>query len=880
MNVDEIDNGSTALRSSCTVIASVRVRVALKALVCVALVLIVTAAALAQTGAPRLSVAGTVQDQTGGMLPGAEVTLTGIAGDQPRVTQASNAGVFRFDGVPAGDYELRALFPGFETALATVRVGPRAPGRQKLVLRIAGVNQAVTVGTQSAGLALDAAQNRDGVTVDRNMLADIPTFDRDVLAAVSSLLDPGAAGTGGTTLVVDGMEGRKVGVPASAIQQIKINQDPYSAEYARPGHGRIEVITKAGSETYHGEANVTFRDARLNARNAFAENRPPEQRRIFEGVFSGPIGDGRTTSFMSSVNREETDQQAIIFAVDPSGEIRDTVPVTERDLELSETISHQRGQNNTLSLRVNYEVGSVGNEGVGGTTLAEAATNSHTRELEFIYSHRTMLTGRLVNQFQLRVSGERQTTTSLSERPSIVVQDAFSGGGAQADMVEDERRFTLNETLSWSKGRHSVKGGLAVPDWSHRRFDDRSNRGGTFSFASLADYVAGTPYRFTQQQGDGNLGFTQKMLALFVQDNVAVRKNLTVAMGLRYDWQNFFGDNNNVAPRASFAWSPGSWTGLILRGGAGIFYDRTGAGPMSDVLNSRQGRLFQYVLLNPGYPNPLASGATLATQPTSLVQLSPSLAFPYNAQFSLGVERQLAQSTTVAINYTGARGVSLFRSLDINAPPPPLYLARPDSTHGVIREIESRGRSWSHSLQLTMRGKLTRYFSGSVQYVLSQAKNDTGGIGSFPANGYDLSGEYARADFDQRHRFDMVGSIKPGRWLTIGMNLSLRSGRPYTLRTGLDAYNNGTTNARPAGVPRNSLDGPGSARLDLRWSHEMALQKGKDEGAKATVGLDAFNVLNRVNDNSYVGNMSSPFFGQAISAQPPRRLQLSMRFEF
>jgi len=857
---------------------------AVRAAACVsmwpAFLLAVPVAARAQIVAPLFTVAGTVQDQTSAVLPGAEVTLVAVPSGGQRVTRTSEVGVFRFDGVPAGTYELHTAFPGFEPAVAKLRVGPRAPGRQKLVLQLAGVRQEVTVGTESGTLALDAAQNRDGVTVDRKMLAEIPAFDRDVVGAVTSLLDPGAAGTGGTTLVVDGMEGRKVGVPASAIQQIKINQDPYSAEFARPGQGRVEVITKAGSEAYHGEANVTFRDARLNARNAFAETRPPEQRRIYEGVVSGPLGDGRTTSFMASVNREETDQQAIVFAIDPSGEIRETVPVTQRNLELSATVNRQQGRNNTISLRATYQAESVRNEGIGGTTLPEAATDSHDRELELIYSHRTMLTERLVNQFRLRVSGDHQTTSSLNERPGIVVQDAFTGGGAQANQLEEERRFTLNETLAWSRGRHGVKGGLAIPDWSHRRYDDRSNFGGTFSFASLEDYVAGRPFRFTQQRGDGTLAFTQKMLALFIQDDVAVRRNLSVAVGLRYDWQNFFGDNNNVAPRASFAWAPGSRPTLIVRGGAGIFYDRTGVGPMSDVLHSRELRLFRYVLLDPGYPDPLAPGSTIATQPTSLVELSPSLSFPYTMQFGLGVERQLAKSTTLAVNYTGARGVDLFRSLDINAPPPPLYLVRPDPAHGVIRQINSAGRSWSHSVQLTLRGRLTRYFNGSVQYVLSQAKNDTGGIGSFPANDYDLSGEYARADFDQRHRFDMVGSIKPGRWLTLGINLSLRSGRPYSLRTGRDDYSNGTTNARPAGVPRNSLEGPGSARLDLRWSHELALGRDKEEGAKVTVGVDAFNVLNKVNYNNYVGNMSSPFFGQAISAQAARRLQLSMRFEF
>jgi hypothetical protein len=157
--------------------------------------------------------------------------------------------------------------------------------------------------------------------------------------------------------------------------------------------------------------------------------------------------------------------------------------------------------------------------------------------------------------------------------------------------------------------------------------------------------------------------------------------------------------------------------------------------------------------------------------------------------------------------------------------------------------------------------------------------NDTSGINGMPANNFDLSGEWSRASSDQRHRFDMVGSLKPWSWMTLGINLSLRSGSPYTLTLGQDIYNTGNTNARPVGVSRNSLQGPGSARLDLRWSHEFPLKKSKEDSPKLTIGIDAFNVLNRVNYNGYVGNMQSPFFGRPTSAQAQRRLQLSLRVE-
>jgi len=299
------------------------------------------------------------------------------------------------------------------------------------------------------------------------------------------------------------------------------------------------------------------------------------------------------------------------------------------------------------------------------------------------------------------------------------------------------------------------------------------------------------------------------------------------------------------------------------------------------VLHSQQGRLFRYVLLDPGYPDPLAPGSSISDEPTSLVQLAPALNIPYTFQFSLGIDRQLWKATTLSVNYTQARGFDLMRSRDINAPPPPLYQSRPDAAHGVIRQIESTSRLASRSMQVVLRGKFTRYFSGSVQYALGRASNDTSGIGSYPANNYDLTGEWSRANFDERHRFDLVGTVNAGRWFTVGMVFSARTGRPYTMRTGRDVYNNGTTNARPPGVPRNSLQATGSATLDLRWSHEFRLVKGdEDEVPRITVGVDAFNVLNRVNYSGYVGNLSSPFFGQPTSAQAARRMQLTLRFEF
>src|SRR5260370_42076407 len=168
-----------------------------------------------------------------------------------------------------------------------------------------------------------------------------------------------------------------------------------------------------------------------------------------------------------------------------------------------------------------------------------------------------------------------------------------------------------------------------------------------------------------------------------------------------------------------------------------------------------------------------------------------------------------------------------------------------------------------------------------AMYRLAWAYDNTSGITFYPANNYDLSGEWGRSDFDRRHRFELLGTLNPGKWLNLGVALSLYSGAPYNLTTGLDQFHDGIANDRPAGVPRNNLQGPGYADLDLRWSYDFFLVKSKKEkGPVVTFGVDAFNVLNRVNLITFIGNLSSPFFGQAVAAQPPRRLQLSARIRF
>jgi Carboxypeptidase regulatory-like domain/TonB dependent receptor-like, beta-barrel len=847
----------------------------------VALTLLILSGARGQGRSRALPVTGTVVDPGSKSVSDAAVTLQQDSGKTVASAKTDAMGRFRFAVVAPGNYSLEVQRDGFAISTTSLQVGSQPPAPLTISLALAPVVTELSVNGDAppAEVSTEISENRNAASVDENLFDKLPVFDQDYVAAISAFLDAASLGTGGPQLMVNGVAATTIPVSASAIQEVRINQNPYSAEIVRPGRGTIEIITKEGTSAYHGTFNFIFRDSAMNARDPFALTRAPEQRRIFEGALSGPILHSKTTSFLLSGHRQEEDLQSTVFAQGPGGPIEQSAPSPKRDSQISLRIGHQFSSDHNAYVQGNEWEYPSSNQGVGGFVLPEAAFNLKQWEREVILGDRWALSGTWINQFQILVGWEHHAMSSVNPGQKIVVQDAFTSGGAQINRLDTERHFQLSEVMSEAAGKHTLKFGLNIPDFSHRGIVNHNNFGGTYIFSSLASYQAGTPDIFKQQQGPGLALYTQKEMGLFVQDDYHLRPNLSLSLGLRYSWQNYLHDNTQFAPRVAFAFSPAKHPQTVLRGGAGIFYDRTGAGPIGEIY-LYNGQVLQSFTItdNPAYPNP----GPLSAQPVDLVQFDPGLREPYTIQYSLSLERQLARRTTLAVTYYGSVAEHLFRSRDINAPLSPLLAptVAPNPAFGVIRNIESAGRQSGNSLEIMLRGQVTRYFTGLIQYTLSRTNNNTGGINWFPADQYNPSGEWSRADFDQRHRFHMLESFSPGKSFTLGVGLTLATGKPYTLTTGTDDFKTGLSNARPAGVPRNSLQGPGYADLDLRLARDFYLSREKEKGMVATLALDAFNAFNHLNYVSYIGNQSSPFFGRAVSAFPSRRLQLTARFKF
>jgi hypothetical protein len=825
-------------------------------------------------------VSGTIVDPSGSAIAGAKVILART--DGPPFTEAKTdaTGSFHLEGIPAGTYVLDVQADGFQELRRDLAIGKKSLPPFRLALSILTEKQVVTVRADQAApvVSTEASDNQNANTIDRSALDRLPVFDQDYIATLSRFLDDNAVGTNGITLIVNGVEANGPGVTPSAIQEVKINQNPYSALFSRPGRARLEIVTKGGTADFHGTANVMFRDAVFDAANKFATSKPPERRQFYEGSLSGPLRPGGKTTFLLSFDQDMDDQQAIVNASGVNGAINENVQAPMRHFFGSGRVFHDFANGDQFWIGYSYERKTNQNMNVGGTVLPEAGYNVKNQEHEINVSYRHLFSPRLINQLRFLIGHFDRPITSMNQNAQIIVSGSFTGGGAQADSKRTEYHFDGTDLVSYSNGKQTVNFGIDVPDISRRGEDDFTNMAGTYTFGSLTDYQAGHPSTYLLQSGHGHLVFLEKVLCGFIEDNVRLKPNLSVVLGLRYYWQNYFHDDpNNFAPRLGFAYAPGKDNKTVIRGGAGMFYDRSGPRPIADLLHFDGVHLLRFILDNPRYP---VTAPDLLGVPTSVVTLDPRARIPYTIQYSAGIERQITAKSTFSATYVGSRGIHLFHSVDANAPPPSTYGPRPNPSLGQDREIQSQGYQKSDALELTFRGNPTKFLTGQIQYTFGKTYNNSTGVTFFPANSYDPAADWGRSDTDRRHKFDLLGSAQACRFFVFGVALSLYSGKPVNITTGSDNNHDGIINDRPTGVARNTLPGPAFINLDLSLAHDFLLSKSPEHSRTFTVSLNSFNVLNHPNDMTYVGVITSPFFGRGVQAQPPRSIQLDMQFKF
>jgi hypothetical protein len=849
------------------------------------------------------AISGTVTDNTGAVVPGAHVALTTATGATVASTTTDATGGFQLAAKTAGSYTLLVNLAGFQPFAEQVTAGVSRATPLTIALAVATAVQQVTVSATSS-IDLTASENNgDSSVMTAGDLKDLPIFDNDYVTAMGSFLDQGDAGTAGTGLMVDGVEANRAMVSPSAVQEVLINQDPYSAQYYWPGRGQIDIITKQAADAYHGEFNFLYRDSVFNAQQDFSPSKPAESRRIYEGDLTGPIPRLKDTMFLFSLNRQEEDLEAVVNATvaptpdNPLGIYNVNVPAPTRDTEFSIKIGHQVSDKQSVSVMYAYQGTTNKNEGVGNQTLPEAGYDAQGREDDIVIHDNYILSARALNEAALVLERTSNPITDAQEGPKIVVNGNYTGGSAQNDQLATEYNVRVNDTMTWTLGPHTVKFGFNLPHLGRRVFEDMTDRDGTYTYSptyaadgvtviatAIQNQQAGKPSGFSLAQGQSRFVYSRDEVGGFVQDQIKLTPRFSVTPGLRYDWQNFLdGDLNDFSPRVSFALVLNQASALVLRGGGGVYYDRTGGGPLLDMARYGQAklRLLQISANQQPLCYPASDCVDVNSLPPSLETLAPNIRTPYSVQYGLSVERRVGEKGTVSLGGRMNRGDDLYRSVDVNAPMAPDYSTRPDASYSQVRQIQSEGTQIGSAMDINYRGRFNKRFTGFAWYTWSHYANNTDGYWFFPQNQQDPNAEWGPASWQERNHFGVYGAINPQHLLNIGVGVFANSGKPYTVLTGDDNYGTNLFNARPEGVARNSEIGPDYADLDLRWGYDFKLHP-KESDKSPTVGLSvgSFDVLNHPNGSYVDSTEGSEDFGQVTSADSPRRMQMGLRATF
>lgn len=812
----------------------------------------VSAAYSQQSGA----IGGQVTDSLGDAIVGATVVVVDKSGREFTAT-TDNRGEFRVTGLSGGRYTVRVEAENFAIYEATdvdIEAGGTTPF--PIVLSVEGVTEEVDVETEGR-VDTDPRNNASSLVLKDKDLESLPDDPDDLEQALQALAG-GAAGPNGGQIYIDGFEGGNI-PPKEAIREIRINQNPFSAEYDRLGFGRIEILTRPGTDKWRGQAFFNFGDDALNSRNPFSENKADLRSLFYGATISGPIIN-KKASFFLNFNNRQIDEGAIVNAtvVDQNFDIvpfRQEFTRPNRRFSIGPRFDYAINENNTLVARYEFERRTADSQGVGDFSLPSRGTEFENTEHTLQVTETAILNARTVNETRFQYRDQDRTRTGDNTIPAINVLDAFVGGGSSVGLSYDrEQTWELQNYTTTTFGKdsnHAVKFGVRVRG---TRLEDRSesNYGGTFTFTGFADqnnpydldnngivssieqYRAKllgetdpryNPNQFTITTGDPLADISQYDVGLFITDDWRVSQKLTLSFGLRYENQTNISDKLNFAPRFSFAFSPGAGkqgtAKTVFRGGIGIFYDRFGESRSLEALRLDGVSQQQFVVSsgNPllGQPVFTVNGVTNVPTAAQLAAIAPlastprviadDLQAPYTIQSAFSVERSLPGRSTLSVYYVASRNLHQIRSRNINAPvcppgtvcptdPAQRQALRPDPTRGNIYQYESSGVLEQQQLIVSFRTFFSQNFTLFSNYRLGKAEGDTDG--GFPQYSYDLSDEYGSSFLDRRHFFFLGGSIGlPYVGVSLRPFIIAGSGTPFNITTGSDRNGDSIFNDRP-----------------------------------------------------------------------------------
>jgi hypothetical protein len=871
---------------------------------------------------------GLVTDEQQGILPGVTVTITNLETGVTRTTVSDATAWYRAPALAPGTYEVRAELAGFVRFLRTglaLTIGQEP--RIDIVLKLATLEETVTV-TGGAPL-VNVSSNTLGTTVTRTDLETLPLVDRNFISLAN--LTPGVTGVGGgnvntagqlsrnNSYMIDGVSNddtlisnTRGGFSIEAVREYVVLVNQFTAEYGVSSGAIVSVVTRSGTNKQEQRAFVLHRDAALDAQNPFAKaqgsGKAPFSQQRYGGVIGGPIVRDKLFYFASYEGLRVRETSVITSSL---------VPVAEREWPTT-TDQHQGfgkvdlqiggGQSMTFRHRVD-DIGQNGT-GIGGLNTRDRGSDSRRNNQDVVVTHTAVLSPRRLNEFRFQFGrlNRMNNTDAYSPvgTPQINRPSGNFGKSATNPQGATEKRYQFVDNYSYNLGKHDLKAGTDISIIRGYSFFPR-NLEGTFTFATDRPFdaadLATYPTQFTQENRAADVWLPNELVSFFMQDTWRATSTLTLNLGIRYDFERAFrkitdvpDDMNNVRPRLGFAWSPFGDARTAVRGGYGVYVNRSFTNIQLNVVALKDGT--ETVIRNPGYPDPFTRG-TITTTP-SLTAVTPNPQSPETQTASLGFEREIRPRLSASADVVYSRGYNLFSFTDINYP---LFPGgpRPDPTRGRLHEYGMEGKSWSTALLAGVKYRPARGPIFGVAYTLSKALRDVEDFQTFPQDQLNRAADKGPADNDRRHQLVANFTWMLPAGIQVAGLASARSGLPWTVTTGIDNNVDTQINDRPdlavpGGDPldratyfanftnrvgnlgRNTNRGPRYFALDLRLSKLFVIQR-----MRAEVFAEAFNLTNYNNLGLPVGNLRSASFGQPTAlatSAAPRRIELGARVDF
>ena len=760
------------------------------------------------------SVTGFVLDPDQAAIPGATLTLTPTGG-APRTATSGSDGGYAFRNVPAGTYSLTVTMPGFASF---VRQNLRVAGTGITLntsMAVQAQSQEVNVTAESTTrVSVDPDNNGSSVVIkdkDLEALSDDP----DELSSELSALAGPAAGPNGGQIYVDGFTGGQL-PPKSSIREIRVNQNPFSAQFDKQGFGRVEVFTKPGTDSYHGNASIQGNDKAFNTSSPFLgpTNQQPDYHRIFFlGSLTGPLTKKSSYSVAGSdrIIQDNSIFAGQIISTGPTSAVLcapgnaacslNTYPDASRAVfhpqhryDFTPRIDLALGASNTLTVRYQLEHNDQQNAGLGSTGLPTVGYNTNQRENQVQISDTQIISAKIINETRLALTRAVTSQSPLTTAPTVSLPGYFSGGGSSAGTANATNdHLELQNYTSVALAKNFIRAGMRLRIYREAQLNTGGSNG-VFTYQSAAAYIANKPFQYritsiANPKASANLSD----VGLYAEDDWRAKPNLTVSYGVRYEAQSDIHSNADIAPRFSVSYGIKRKTGnplTVIRAGWGVFYDRFNIG---DVLNTYEQNGINQItniyrnptgICQPG--NTTGCGTGAATSQT-IYQLASNLRSSYNMQTALGVDQQVGKRTTISINYLNTQGVHQF-----------LSRALPTTGTNLVYQYQSGGVYRQNQFIVNFRTQVSTRLSLFGFYALNYANSNANGADSFPTDSTNSHTDYGRALFAQRHRIFMFGNYQAPFGLNFSPFLSVNSGSFYNITTGTDVNNDSIINDRAA----------------------------------------------------------------------------------